>query len=251
MSVNHPVRKRSITDPSLLLAHQLLMSVWTPRFCLPLVKYSFQTWVSLMLFFQFGTWGSKDCLICCRAEAAGLIGSADRDLRSFERLSSDRSVSQMSANVLTPGVAGLMSVSVAIGGLVACGQLYLQQKSLQRVRLRSEKRIEKILSPAAEKKRWEKYLPASQCEYIVISRPCIPALNKHACKLPFSPGMFTHWRSILNTSENIHGVNVWDKSGTKLMRLLFYSTHRCHTHTHMLESISKAAFFTCLFFSFF
>lgn len=44
----------------------------------------------------------------------------------------------MSANVLTPGVAGLMSVSVAIRGLV---QLYLQQESLQRVRLGSEKRI--------------------------------------------------------------------------------------------------------------
>lgn len=37
----------------------------------------------------------------------------------------------MSANVLAPGVAGLMSVSVAIRGLGACGQLYLQRKSLQ------------------------------------------------------------------------------------------------------------------------
>lgn len=113
-----------------------------------------------------------------------------------------------------------------------------------RVPRRSETRIEKILSPAAEKKRLERNLPASRCEYIVISRPWIPALNKHGCKLPFSPGMFAHRRSILSTSENIHGGNVWDKSGTKLMRL----QHSRASHT--LASEHDLFLGLCVFFFF-
>lgn len=128
-----------------------MTSVWTWRFCLPLVKCSFQTWVPLILGFSVWYLGQQRLF--------GMLLNpscwTDRECwwRSELDPSSDRSVSQMSANVLTPSGGGLMSGCQRSGSTRTAVPT---TEALTESQTEVWKRILKILSPAAEKVRLEK-----------------------------------------------------------------------------------------------